>query len=61
MTDAQLPLQEEAPIVKKKACQISLMFPVDDDLKALQVKKAIDAIVGDIEHKRYTFNISEMD
>jgi len=60
MADAQLPLQEQAPKPPKKACQISIMFPVDDDQKALDVKKAIDVIVKDIQDRRYTFNISEM-
>lgn len=44
----------------KKACQISLMFPVEDDKEAFGIKQAIDIIVGDIKDKRYTFNITEM-
>lgn len=44
----------------KKACQISIMFPVADDDEAVHVKKRIDAVVGDIKEKRYTFNITEM-
>ena len=44
----------------KKACQISLCFPCDDDQKALDIKKAIDGVVGDVPGKRYTFNITEM-
>lgn len=44
----------------KKGCHISIMFPVDDDQAALDVKKAIDACIPDVEGKRYTFQISEM-
>lgn len=44
----------------RKACQISLMFQVEDDETALAVKKAIDACLPDVQNKRYTFQISEM-
>lgn len=44
----------------RKACQISLMFPVEDDADALSVKAAIDAVIHDVKDKRYTFNITEM-
>lgn len=43
-----------------KACQISLMFPCSSDDEALAIKKAIDAVVPDVEGKRYTFQITEM-
>lgn len=44
----------------RKACQISIMFPVEDDTDALHVKTRIDAIVEDIKDKRYNFSISEV-
>ena len=44
----------------RKACQISIMFPIEDDNDALAVKQQIDRAVGDIKDKRYTFNITEM-
>jgi hypothetical protein len=44
----------------RKACQINIMFPIEDDEQAMHVKAAIDGVVGDIKDKRYTFNISEM-
>jgi len=43
-----------------KGCQISLMFPVKTDEEALAVKKAIDAVLPDVEGRRYTFQIAEM-
>lgn len=48
------------PEPMKKACQITIMFPVKDDDYALRVKAAIDAVVHDVKEKRYTFNITEM-
>lgn len=50
----------DTPKQKRKGCQISLMFPCDNDEEALAVKKAIDAVVPDVEGKRYTFQITEM-
>lgn len=44
----------------KKGCHISIMFPVDDDQAALDVKKGIDKCIPDVEGKRYTFQITEM-
>ena len=43
----------------KKACIISLMFEVQDDKQALNVKAQIDAAIKDIAQKRYTFQIAE--
>ncbi len=60
MADAQEQDETPTPIQRKKACQIQLMFPAEDDLKALQIKKAIDAIVDPIADKRYTFTITEV-
>jgi len=51
--------QPEPPKVRK-ACQISIMFPVEEDALAMIVKAAIDSVVKDIKDKRYTFNITEM-
>lgn len=45
----------------KKGCNISLMFPIENDTEALAIKAKIDEAVADMEHKRYTFQISEMD
>jgi len=60
MTETQEQPEAPTPKPQRKACQIQIMFPVADDLKALEVKHAIDDIVGDIPDKRYTFNITEM-
>lgn len=43
----------------KKACVINLMFECTDDKQAFAVKEAIDAIVKDIQQKRFTFQIVE--
>lgn len=50
------PAKEPMP---KKTCMITLMFGIKDDDTALNVKKAIDDIVKDIEPKRYNFSINE--
>lgn len=52
--------QIDTPKQAKKACQITIMFPVDSDSDAINIKHKINAIVDDIEGKRYTFNIVEM-
>lgn len=55
-TQSDLP----APKMIRKACQIMVMFPVDQDEEALAIKKAIDGVVGDIPDKKYNFSINEM-
>lgn len=53
----QDPTEPSEPV--KKACQITLMFPIKNDKEAYGVKEAIDIIVEDIKEKRYNFSISE--
>lgn len=60
MAGEQEPEQPGKPTKPHKACQIMIMFPVEDDETALAVKKAVDAVVGDIKDKRYNFSINEM-
>ena len=43
----------------KKACMITLMFPVTGDTEALAVKQILDDAIADIKEKRYTFQITE--
>ena len=43
----------------KKACMINIMFPVETDDEALEVKKHIDDVLTDKKDKRYTFQIVE--
>lgn len=43
----------------KKACMITLMFPVNDDTDALAVKQVLDDAVKDMKEKRFTFQITE--
>ena len=43
----------------QKSCMITLMFPVEDDSLALQIKAVIDDAIKDIKEKRYTFQIQE--
>ena len=42
-----------------KSCMITLMFGIDTDAEALEVKKVIDEAIKDIKKKRYTFQINE--
>ena len=48
------------PKPPRKACQIMVMFPVENDEDALAIKQAIDKVVGDIPEKRYNFSINEV-
>jgi len=43
----------------KKVCMVQIMFPIDNDKIALDVKQQIDVVIGDIKDKRYTFQIIE--
>lgn len=43
----------------KKACMITLMFPVTDDKAAIDIKQQLDVIIKDIKDKRFTFQIVE--
>jgi hypothetical protein len=43
----------------KKACMVNLMFAIEDDKEALDVKQHIDAAIAAIKEKRYTFQIIE--
>ena len=54
------PTPQQEPPRLRKGCNISLMFPCENDEEALAVKKAIDAAIPDVEGKRYTFQITEM-
>ncbi len=58
----ETPTQDEAMPSKpsKKACQITLMFPVMDDAEAMHIKARVDVVVNDIKEKRYNFSISEV-
>jgi len=60
MADEQEHPNSPVPPLIKKGCQISLMFPVKNDEEAMAIKKLIDKAVPDVEHKRYTFQITEM-
>lgn len=48
----------ESPM-PKKACVISLMFECVEDKQAFELKAQIDAMVKDIQQKRFTFQIVE--
>jgi len=43
----------------KKACMITIMFPVTDDKEAMDVKQHIDNAIVGIKDKRFTFQIIE--
>ncbi len=44
----------------KKSCMITLMFGIESDTEALEVKKVIDDAIKDIKDKRYNFGINEV-
>ena len=50
--------QQQTPM-PKKSCMINLMFPVTEDIEALDIKHVIDDALKDIKDKRYTFQINE--
>lgn len=47
------------PAPMKKACMISLMFEVENDDEAFDVKRKLDDALPNIDKKRYTFQIVE--
>jgi len=60
MADPQEPKQPTPKPGAKKGVTINIMFPCDDDEKALAIKKEIDGVLAGITEKRYTFSISEV-
>lgn len=49
----------QATPMPKKACMITIMFPVADDKEAMEVKHNIDNAIAGKDEKRYTFQIVE--
>jgi len=43
----------------KKACMVTIMFPIPDNKAAYDIKEQLDAILKDIKDKRLTFQIIE--
>lgn len=60
MEDAKTQTDKMPQVAIRKACQIMIMFPVENDEDALAIKKAIDDVVGDLPDKKYNFSINEM-
>ena len=60
MADPQEPKQPQPKPGAKKGVSIQIMFPCESDKVAIGIKAQIDAVVKDIEEKRYTFSISEV-
>lgn len=52
----QLPEQTPMP---KKSCMITLMFAIEEDKEALDLKAVIDEYLKTVKEKRYTFQIVE--
>jgi hypothetical protein len=59
MVEEEKQEQPEAPAKMRKACQIMVMFPCEDDAVALAIKKQIDDVVKDVKDKAYNFSINE--
>lgn len=51
-----LPPQKPLP---KKSCIITLMFAIESDKDALDIKQQFNEVVKDIKDKRFTFQIIE--
>lgn len=51
--------EKQTPPMPKKACMITLMFPVEDDTDALIIKQGVDVLIKDMKEKRFTFQIVE--
>jgi len=49
----------QLPPMPKKSCMITLMFAIDTDKEALDIKQHIDNAIAAIKEKRYTFQIIE--
>ena len=51
----------ELPVkpMPKKSCMITLMFAIKNNEEAIHIKEKIDALVENIEEKRYNFQINE--
>ena len=43
----------------KKSCMITLMFAINKNEDAIDIKEKIDPIIENIKEKRYTFQINE--
>ncbi len=58
----ETPKQQDSgkPTALRKACQIMIMFPVEDDADAMAIKANIDEIVLNLKDKKYNFSINEM-
>lgn len=50
------PTKTELP---EKACVITIMFPINTDDEAINIKKQISDILKDTKDKRITFQIAE--
>lgn len=42
-----------------KSCMITVMFPIQDDQQAYDLKKLLNEFLKDLPDKRFTFQINE--
>lgn len=59
MTENIPQAKPQLPDTPKRVCSISIMFPIENDEQALQLKQAIDQVIPDVPNKRYNFQIIE--
>ncbi len=52
-------MDEETTKKIKEVCRIEIIFPVESDEKALEIKKAIGETLKDVPNKRFTFGLAE--
>ncbi len=43
----------------KQVCRIEIVFPVESDDKAMEIKKGVSVALKDVPSKRFTFSIAE--
>lgn len=51
--------EKQGIAMPKKACMMTVMFGIEDDKIALDIKHLIDEAIKDIKEKRFTFQIIE--
>lgn len=51
--------QKQQTDIPKKSCMITVMFGIETDEQALDVKQQVDDALKNLKEKRYTFQINE--
>jgi hypothetical protein len=54
-----MPVPQEVRPMPKKSCLLTVMFPIDDDQEAIDVKKVVNEALLPYTDKRITMQINE--